>query len=80
MQILLWLVPPVLVAVVAMLWAGWAGREGRGDLDPEVAARRLAAALGRETDPTRRAVVARPAVERSTGVAVRRSQETRRAS
>ena len=80
MQILLWLVPTVAVAVLAMAWVGWAGREGRGEVDPEVAARRLAEALGREGDPVRRAVVARPPVERSTGVAVRRSRETRRAS
>jgi hypothetical protein len=80
MEILLWLVPPAVVAVLAMLGVAWAGREGRGVVDPEVATERLARAMSRETDPVRRAVVTRPAAERSTGVAVRRSQETRRSA
>jgi hypothetical protein len=80
MQILLWLVPPAVVTVLAMLWVAWAGREGRGAVDPEVATERLVRAMSRETDPVRRTVVARPPVERSTGVAVRRAQETRRSA
>ncbi|MBI2243756.1 MAG: hypothetical protein HYU55_07345 [Nocardioides sp.] len=77
-EILLWLVPSVLVTVVAMLWVAWLGREGRGEVDREVAVRRLAAAL--EPDPRRRRrptpgyAAPPPAVDRSTGIAVRPSR------
>jgi hypothetical protein len=75
-EILLWLVPSVVVTVVAMLWVAWAGREGRGEVDRDVAVRRLAAAL--EPDPRRRRApgyaVPPPARDRSTGVAVRPSR------
>jgi cytochrome c-type biogenesis protein CcmH/NrfF len=69
-DILLWLVPPVVVTLIAMAWVGWIGREGRGEVDPEVAVQRMAAALSKPqqayaTTPRRR--------ERSTGVAVRPS-------
>lgn len=79
-MVLLWLVPTVVVTVVAMLWVSWAGREGRGEVDREVALRRLARAL----DPAARrgglarsrrrplpSYVAPARRERSTGVAVR---------
>ena len=72
MEILLWLVPPVLVTLVAMAWVGWIGREGRGEVDPEVAVRRMAAALSKPTMP-RYAAPQQPR-ERSTGVAVRPSR------
>lgn len=78
MEILLWLVPSVVVTVVAMLWVAWLGREGRGEVDREVAVRRLASAL--EPGPRRRRrpapgyAVERPAPDRSTGVAVRPSR------
>ena len=71
MQILLWLVPPVVVTLVAMAWVGWVGREGRGEVDRDEAVRRLGAALDQEQPkpparlPRRR--------ERSTGVALRRT-------
>jgi hypothetical protein len=68
-EILLWLVPPVVVTVVAMLWVGWLGREGRGEIDPETAVRRMGEALGRP--PRSQVVVRRQPRERSTGVAVR---------
>ena len=69
MEILLWLVPPVVVTVIAMLWVGWLGREGRGEVDRETAVRRMGDALGR---PPRAQVVVRQAPrDRSTGVAVR---------
>jgi hypothetical protein len=67
-DILLWLVPPAVVTVVAMLWVGWLGRAGRGEVDRETAVRRLGEALSRE--PRVRTVVRNPR-ERSTGVAVR---------
>ena len=73
MEILLWLVPPAAVTVVAMLWVSWLGREGRGEVDREVAVRRLAQAMQKESPahtsnrPTRTR-------DRSTGIAVRPSR------
>ena len=75
MEILLWLVPSVVVTAVAMLWVGWAGREGRGEVDREVAVARLAAALTKES-PVRRGAEPRPPADRSTGIAVRPSRRT----
>ena len=77
MEILLWLVPSGVVALVAMLWVAWLGREGRGEVDREVAVRRLAAAL--EPDPRRRRpapgyAARQPDRDRSTGIAVRPSR------
>ena len=54
MEILLWLVPSVVVAVLAMLWVAWLGREGRGEVDRDVAVRRLADALEHDPRRTRR--------------------------
>ncbi len=85
MQILWWLVPPVVATVLAMLWVTWLGREGRGQVDREVAVRRLGDAMAKpsrvpRTGPARPV----PAQERGTGVAVRPSSRsgggTRRAS
>ena len=70
MEILLWLVPPVVVTVLAMAWVAWLGREGRGEVDRDDAVRRLGAALDKDPLPVRR--TPRPPRERSTGVAVRR--------
>lgn len=72
MEILLWLVPPVVVTLLAMTWVAWVGREGRGEVDPDVAVRRMAAALSKP-GPQRYAV-AKPSRERSTGMAVRPSR------
>lgn len=78
MEILFWLVPPVLVTVVAMLWVAWWGREGRGEVDRDVAVRRLADALSKEP-PAHGSI--RPAAvrDRSTGIAVRPSRARRSA-
>jgi hypothetical protein len=87
-EILWWLAPPVVATVLAMLWVSWLGREGRGVVDPDVAARRLGAAMAKPSRP-RPGSSGRPSQprDRSTGVAVRpssratpRSQTTRRAS
>ncbi|MGB0101087.1 MAG: hypothetical protein WBP61_12485 [Nocardioides sp.] len=79
MEILLWLVPSLVVAIVAMLWVGWLGRESRGEVDREEAVRRLGIALepqeprrGRRPAPGYAAD--RPAPDPSTGVAVRPSR------
>ena len=73
MEILYWLVPPVVVTCLAMLWVAWLGREGRGEVDREVAVRRLAQALQKEPRP---AATPRPTPsrDRSTGIAVRPSR------
>jgi hypothetical protein len=76
-EILLWLAPSAVVTVLAMLWVGWLGREGRGAVDREVAVRRLASAL--EPDSRRRRpapgyAVPPPEPDRSTGIAVRPSR------
>jgi hypothetical protein len=73
-EILLWLVPPVVVTLLAMAWVGWVGREGRGEVDRDEAVRRLGAALERE-QPTRPSRLPRRR-EPSTGVAVRRTPGT----
>ena len=73
MEILLWLVPPVVVTVLAMAWVGWAGREGRGEVDRDEAVRRLGTALDKDPPAVRRTPSGAPRPrERSTGGAVRR--------
>ncbi|MCW2795649.1 hypothetical protein [Nocardioides sp.] len=76
MEILLWLVPPVVVTAVAMSWIGWLGREGRGEVDRDVAVRRLGEALQREHKRRKPPGYAAPTPERdrSTGIAVRASR------
>jgi hypothetical protein len=77
-EILLWLVPSVVVTGVAMLWTAWLGREGRGEVDREVAVRRLASALEpdgrRRRRPTPGYAADTPVRDRSTGIAVRPSR------
>jgi len=73
-EILLWLVPPVVVTVVAMAWVGWLGREGRGEVDHDEAVRRLGAALDRHAEQAQQRPVRLPRRrQRSTGVALRRT-------
>lgn len=77
MEILLWLVPPVAVTLLAMLWAAWAGRDrGRPDAeDSEAAYARFAAALTKPHPAAGKTV--RPASQDVvSGVAVRRSRPT----
>lgn len=82
-MVLLWLVPPVVVTVAAMLWVSWLGREGRGEVSREESLRRMAVALGDTRPRWRRPLRARTTPgyavavvphERSSGVAVRRSR------
>ncbi len=72
MEILLWLVPAAVVTVVAMLWVGWVSRDGRGEVDRDVAVQRLGKALAKELPAGTRRTSA-PARDRSTGIAVRPS-------
>ena len=77
MEILLWLVPPVVVTVVAMVWVAWLGRQGRREVDREAAVRRLGEALSderRARRPTGGYAPRVPQRDRSSGVAVRPSR------
>jgi hypothetical protein len=84
-EILLWLVPSLLVTVAAMAWVSWLGRDGRGEVDRDVAVERLGRALSKE-HPTARRTAPPRARDRSTGIAVRPTSQgvgtgsTRRAS
>jgi hypothetical protein len=85
-EILLWLVPSGVVALAAMAWVSWAGRDGRGEVDRDVAVERLGKAIAKELPAGTRRTSA-PARDRSTGIAVRPSHgagpgagTTRRAS
>lgn len=68
----MWLVPTGVVTVVTMLWVAWLGREGRGEVDRDVAVQRLAGAMQRE-HPAGRAPRPSAPRDRSTGIAVRPS-------
>ena len=78
MEILLWLVPSAVVTVGAMLWVAWLGRDGRGEIDRDVAVRRLAGALEGESRRGRRPApgyaAPQPERDRSSGIAVRPSR------
>jgi hypothetical protein len=75
-EILLWLVPPALVTLLAMVWVSWLGREGRGEVDRDEAVRRLTKAMQKDHAGLGKPRVV-PVNERSTGVAVRRQQDRR---
>lgn len=77
MEILFWLVPTGVVAVVMMVWASWAGRPRREHSDrSEAAYERFAAAIARKHPGASRP---RPMVarDRSTGIAIRPSRSGR---
>jgi len=79
-EILLWLVPPAVVTLLAMLWVAWLGREGRGEVDREAAVRRLGEALSKTPQPAQRYAARPPQRDRSTGIAVRPAQRSSRSS
>ena len=72
MEILLWLVPSAVVTIAAMAWVSWVGRDGRGEVDRDVAAERLGRAIAKDL-PTGPRRTSAPARDRSTGIAVRPS-------
>ena len=77
MEILLWLVPPLVVTCAAMTWVSWLGRHSEREVDREVAVRRLSEALSPERQRRRPmgGYAARlPERDRSTGIAVRPSR------
>ncbi|MBD8870213.1 hypothetical protein [Nocardioides donggukensis] len=83
MEILWWLAPPAVVMVLAMLWVSWLARDGRGEVDRDVAVERMAKALRRDHPAlSQRAPTAVRPRERSTGIAVRPSinREDRRSA
>ena len=72
-EILLWLVPPVLVTGLAMVWVGWLGRDRPDEVDREASVARLAKALAKD-HPTRHTPRPQPVLDRSRGIAVRPSR------
>lgn len=74
MEILFWLLPAAVVTLASMVWVAWWGREGRGEVDRETAARKLGEALSREQRRRPGYAVPRRTPERSTGVALRPSK------
>lgn len=74
MEVLWWLAPPAAMTFVAMIWAGWLGRQrddGQRD-DSEAALARMEAALARPAPRRSLRHAPNPAlVEPSHGVAVR---------
>lgn len=78
MEILAWLVPTAVVALVMMVWATWVGRPQREQDDrSEEAYARFARAVSKAHPAAGRP---RPTVvrDRSTGIAVRPSRQPRR--
>lgn len=76
-EILWWLAPAAGVTLVAMLWVGWLGREGRGEVDRDVAVERLARALRKPHPGAGRPMPsASRQRDRSTGIAVRPSRRS----
>lgn len=74
MEILLWLLPAAVLTLASMAWVAWWGREGRGEVDRETAARRLGEALTREQHSRPGYAAPGRAPERHSGVALRASQ------
>ncbi len=74
MEILFWLLPAAVLTLASMAWVAWWGREGRGQVDRETAARRLGEALTREQRSRPGYAAPERAPERHTGVALRASQ------
>ena len=72
MEILLWLVPSVVATLAAMAWVSWTARDGRGEIDRDVAVERLGKALAKDLPAGTRRTTA-PSRDRSTGIAVRPS-------
>jgi hypothetical protein len=73
-EILFWLLPAAVVTLAAMAWVSWWGRESRGEVDREAAARRLGEALAREERRRPGYAAPRRTPDRSTGVALRPSR------
>ena len=81
MQVLWWLVPPLVATVVAMVWAGWTGctRDDVARDDSDEARERMQRALAR-TPPRSGKPLPAGRVEPTHGVAVRRTASTQPSS
>lgn len=73
LEILWWLVPPVVVTLVAIVWVTLVARAGARETDRQQAVARLERALRKEHPTLRRETEARVR-DRSTGIAVRPSR------
>ncbi len=79
MEVLWWLAPPLLATCLAMVWAGWLGRERDDEQrdDSDAALARMADALARPMSSRRsrstRPVTPATPIEPSHGVAIRRT-------
>ncbi len=79
MEVLWWLAPPLVATLLAMVWAGWLGRERDDDQrdDSDAALARMADALARPAAPrssrSNRPLTSTVPVELTHGVAVRRA-------
>ncbi|WGX95117.1 hypothetical protein [Nocardioides sp. L-11A] len=71
MEILFWLLPAAVLTLASMAWVAWWGREGRGEVDRETAARRLGEALTREQRSRPGYAAPEREPDRHTGVALR---------
>lgn len=74
MEILFWLLPAAAATLLAMVWVGWWGREGRGEVDRDTAARRLGEALSQDRGARPGYAVAPRDADRASGVALRPSR------
>ncbi len=77
-EILWWWVPPAVVTLIAMAWVSWLGRARPTGRDrSDAAQQRFAEAILRDlpSEVTRQVGEPRPLRERSTGIAVRPSQQ-----
>lgn len=74
MEILLWLLPAAAATLLAMGWVSWWGREGRGEVDRDTAARRLGEALSQDRGARPGYAVAPRRADHSSGVALRPSR------
>jgi hypothetical protein len=73
-EILFWLLPAAAATLVATVWVSWWGREGRGQVDRDTAARRLGEALSRERGVRPGYAVPARDAEPASGVALRPSK------
>ncbi|MDQ6524430.1 hypothetical protein RB608_12495 [Nocardioides sp. LHD-245] len=74
MEILFWLLPAAVLTLASMAWVAWWGREGRGEVDRETAARRLGEALTREQRARPGYAAPEREPDRHNGVALRPSR------
>ncbi|WP_203336799.1 hypothetical protein [Nocardioides limicola] len=80
MEVLWWLAPSAAVALGAMAWVTWVGRDAHDEVDREQQVAKLGRALAKPHPAARRTPTPRRPAERSTGVAVRQPRDDTRRS